>query len=179
MDEGRRSGPDYSNGLAFADRGALGHGDALDIRIDGEQPIRVAQHEDWHLFGVFGDRGDSARIGGFHGGAGGGRDLALGRGRLELDAGEVAAGPAAAGEPILWAQLEGRRAPTFSARLQSGQRAVTVPVDEISSLSGMVEPGDRIAQVMVLPVVRVSLQVVDTFADSARGTGGFGHTGVR
>ena len=52
--------------------------------------------------------------------------------------------PAAAGEPILWAQLEGRRAPTFSARLQSGQRAVTVPVDEISSLSGMVEPGDRI-----------------------------------
>ena len=42
-----------------------------------------------------------------------------------------------------------------------------------------IQPGDRIAQVMVLPVVRVSLQVVDTFADSARGTGGFGHTGVR
>lgn len=52
--------------------------------------------------------------------------------------------PVAAGEPILWAQLEGRRAPTFSARLQTGQRAVTVPVDEISSLSGMVEPGDLI-----------------------------------
>lgn len=52
--------------------------------------------------------------------------------------------PAAAGEPILWAQLEGRRTPTFSARLAPGQRAVTVPVDEISSLSGMVEPGDRI-----------------------------------
>ena len=42
-----------------------------------------------------------------------------------------------------------------------------------------IQPGDRIAQVMVLPVVRVELQVVDTFADSARGTGGFGHTGVR
>lgn len=42
-----------------------------------------------------------------------------------------------------------------------------------------IQPGDRIAQVMVLPIVRVSLQVVDTFADSARGTGGFGHTGVR
>ncbi len=52
--------------------------------------------------------------------------------------------PASAGEPIIWAQLEGRRAPTFSARLQAGQRAVTVPVDEISSLSGMVEPGDHI-----------------------------------
>ncbi|MEL1263141.1 dUTP diphosphatase [Pseudoxanthomonas putridarboris] len=42
-----------------------------------------------------------------------------------------------------------------------------------------IQPGDRIAQVMVLPIVRVTLQVVDTFADSARGTGGFGHTGVR
>lgn len=42
-----------------------------------------------------------------------------------------------------------------------------------------IQPGDRIAQLMVLPIVRVALQVVDTFADSARGTGGFGHTGVR
>lgn len=42
-----------------------------------------------------------------------------------------------------------------------------------------IEPGDRIAQLVVLPIVRVGLQVVDTFVDSARGTGGFGHTGVR
>ena len=42
-----------------------------------------------------------------------------------------------------------------------------------------VQPGDRIAQLVVLPITRVSLQVVDTFADSARGEGGFGHTGVR
>ncbi len=42
-----------------------------------------------------------------------------------------------------------------------------------------IEPGDRIAQLVVLPIARVSLQVVDTFIDSARGTGGFGHTGVR
>ncbi len=34
--------------------------------------------------------------------------------------------------------------PTFSARVSSGRRAVTVPVDEISSISGLVEPGDRI-----------------------------------
>jgi dUTP pyrophosphatase len=27
--------------------------------------------------------------------------------------------------------------------------------------------------------VRASLQVVDTFEESARGSGGFGHTGVR
>lgn len=42
-----------------------------------------------------------------------------------------------------------------------------------------IEPGDRIAQLVMLPIVRTALQVVDTFTDSARGTGGFGHTGVR
>ncbi len=42
-----------------------------------------------------------------------------------------------------------------------------------------IEPGDRIAQLVVMPIARVALQVVDTFVDSARGTGGFGHTGVR
>ena len=41
------------------------------------------------------------------------------------------------------------------------------------------QPGDRIAQLVVLPVVRVALQVVEGFASSARGEGGFGHTGVR
>ncbi|MEW6416066.1 MAG: Flp pilus assembly protein CpaB [Pseudomonadota bacterium] len=58
--------------------------------------------------------------------------------------GSTLAYPANAGEPVLWAQLEGQKAPTFSARLAPGRRAVTVPVDEISSLSGMVEPGDLI-----------------------------------
>lgn len=42
-----------------------------------------------------------------------------------------------------------------------------------------IEPGDRIAQLVVVPVARVSLRVVDSFASSARGEGGFGHTGVR
>jgi dUTP pyrophosphatase len=42
-----------------------------------------------------------------------------------------------------------------------------------------IEPGDRIAQLLLLPIVRASLQVVDTFEDSARGSGGFGHTGLR
>ncbi len=41
------------------------------------------------------------------------------------------------------------------------------------------QPGDRIAQLVVLPIVRAQLRVVETFADSARGAGGFGHTGVR
>ncbi len=42
-----------------------------------------------------------------------------------------------------------------------------------------IEPGDRIAQLVLLPIVRATLQVVDTFDASARGAGGFGHTGVR
>lgn len=42
-----------------------------------------------------------------------------------------------------------------------------------------IEPGDRIAQLVVLPIVRAALQVVDTFDESERGSGGFGHTGTR
>ncbi|MGQ4660584.1 dUTP diphosphatase [Lysobacter sp. F6437] len=41
------------------------------------------------------------------------------------------------------------------------------------------QPGDRIAQLVVLPIVRATLQVVDEFETSARGAGGFGHTGIR
>jgi len=40
-----------------------------------------------------------------------------------------------------------------------------------------IEPGERIAQLVLLPIVRADLEVVDTFAESARGAGGFGHTG--
>ena len=43
----------------------------------------------------------------------------------------------------------------------------------------LIQPGDRIAQLVFLPVVRVRLNRVDEFVASARGEGGFGHTGVR
>ena len=42
-----------------------------------------------------------------------------------------------------------------------------------------IEPGDRIAQLVLLPIVRATLQVVDTFDESGRGAGGFGQTGLR
>ena len=42
-----------------------------------------------------------------------------------------------------------------------------------------IAPGDRIAQLLVLPIVRATLRVVDTFEESGRGAGGFGHTGLR
>jgi len=40
-----------------------------------------------------------------------------------------------------------------------------------------IEPGERIAQLGVVPVVQVEFDVVDSFAASDRGSGGFGHTG--
>jgi dUTP pyrophosphatase len=40
-----------------------------------------------------------------------------------------------------------------------------------------IEPGDRIAQLVVAPVMQVELERVDTFDDSSRGEGGFGHSG--
>ena len=42
-----------------------------------------------------------------------------------------------------------------------------------------IAPGDRVAQLVFLPVVRAALVEVEAFEDSARGQGGFGHTGVR
>ncbi|MGY6517987.1 MAG: dUTP diphosphatase [Lysobacteraceae bacterium] len=41
-----------------------------------------------------------------------------------------------------------------------------------------IQPGDRIAQLVFLPVVRAGFDVVEAFQSSDRGEGGFGHTGV-
>jgi len=40
-----------------------------------------------------------------------------------------------------------------------------------------VQPGERIAQLVVVPVVQVELQIVESFTATARAGGGFGHTG--
>jgi dUTP pyrophosphatase len=40
-----------------------------------------------------------------------------------------------------------------------------------------VKPGERIAQLAIVPVVQVELDVVDSFEESSRGAGGLGHTG--
>ncbi len=40
-----------------------------------------------------------------------------------------------------------------------------------------VQPGERIAQLVVVPVVQVELKVVEEFAATERGAGGFGHSG--
>jgi dUTP pyrophosphatase len=40
-----------------------------------------------------------------------------------------------------------------------------------------IEVGERIAQLVLVPVVHAELEVVDDFTASSRGTGGFGHSG--
>lgn len=40
-----------------------------------------------------------------------------------------------------------------------------------------IEPGDRIAQLVIVPVLQVGLQQVEEFEETDRGSGGFGHSG--
>jgi dUTP pyrophosphatase len=42
-----------------------------------------------------------------------------------------------------------------------------------------IEPGDRIAQMVFVPVVQAEFEVVSEFETSHRGAGGFGHTGIK
>jgi dUTP diphosphatase len=47
-----------------------------------------------------------------------------------------------------------------------------------SDASFTINPGDRIAQMVIVPVVQASFEFVDSFTETLRGAGGFGHTGV-
>jgi len=40
-----------------------------------------------------------------------------------------------------------------------------------------INPGERIAQMVFVPVIQASFDIVDEFDESDRGAGGFGHTG--
>lgn len=42
-----------------------------------------------------------------------------------------------------------------------------------------IEPGERIAQMIIVPVVQVRFERVEEFEESRRGAGGFGHSGRR
>ena len=41
----------------------------------------------------------------------------------------------------------------------------------------VIEPGERIAQMVIVPVVHADFEIVEDFVVSERGTGGFGHSG--
>lgn len=41
----------------------------------------------------------------------------------------------------------------------------------------IIQPGERIAQLVIVPVIQANFKIVDEFNQSSRGEGGFGHTG--
>lgn len=47
-----------------------------------------------------------------------------------------------------------------------------------SRQSYTIQPGDRIAQLVIVPVLRAQFKVVDAFLETERGVGGFGSSGV-
>ncbi len=57
------------------------------------------------------------------------------------------------------------------------QGPLTVSVWNRGRLAFTIQPLDRIAQLIVVPVTQVEFEVVEQFAASARGAGGFGSTG--
>ncbi len=48
-----------------------------------------------------------------------------------------------------------------------------------SDIEFTVQPGDRIAQMIFVPIVQAQFDIVDEFVESDRASGGFGHTGVK
>ena len=46
-----------------------------------------------------------------------------------------------------------------------------------SRQSFTIQPGERVAQMVFVPIVRAHFEVVESFQESTRGAGGFGHSG--
>ena len=63
---------------------------------------------------------------------------------FEHHAGARLSQPMRSGEPLLPGAFEQGRDGTFSTRIRQGIRAMTIQVDEVNSVSGMLQPGDRI-----------------------------------
>ena len=62
--------------------------------------------------------------------------------------------------------------PTNSFKEYSNRRGICCPID--GSIYGI---GDRIAQIIIMPIPEVEFDVVSTLSDSDRGNGGYGSTG--
>lgn len=85
------------------------------------------------------------------------------------------------GRPLLWAHLEGGLTPTFSGKVEDGLRAMTVRVDEINSISGFLQPKDKVdlflsfgsgANQQILPLIQrlnVIATGVQTLVDKSSG----------
>ena len=54
---------------------------------------------------------------------------------------------------------------------------VKVPLINLGQQSHTIRRGDRIAQMLIMPVPQVEMVEVETLEETTRGAGGFGHTG--
>lgn len=56
---------------------------------------------------------------------------------------------------------------------------ISVTIQNLSGEDFTIDHGDRIAQMVINQYTRVELELVETLSDTERGTGGFGHTGIK
>ena len=54
---------------------------------------------------------------------------------------------------------------------------VIVGLTNLSDEAYTIQPGDRVAQLVIMPVAQANITVTDTLDDTERGAGGFGSTG--
>jgi dUTP pyrophosphatase len=58
------------------------------------------------------------------------------------------------------------------------QGELMVPAWNRSSIDFEINPGDRIAQMIIVPIVQAKFEIVEEFEESSRGTKGFGSSGI-
>ena len=76
------------------------------------------------------------------------------------------------------AAKEGLRPANCCGVVDSDYRGpVTVALHNDSETARVITPGERIAQLVVLPFLEVDFEETDALTDSVRGAGGFGSTG--
>ena len=103
------------------------------------------------------------------------------------DLGRIALGFAMAIPPGFEAQIRPRSGlasrhgitlPNAPGTIDSDYRGeVLIPLINLGRESFMIEPGMRIAQMVIAPVAQAVIQEVETLDETTRGAGGFGSTG--
>lgn len=59
------------------------------------------------------------------------------------------------------------------------QGPLMMPLWNRTELAYTIQPGERVAQLLIVPVQQAQLRIVEQFSPSARGSSGFGSTGQR
>ena len=54
---------------------------------------------------------------------------------------------------------------------------IQVGLVHLGDTPAVIRPGDRIAQLLILPILRPTIEIAESLPDTARGSGGFGSTG--